>query len=182
MKHFILPAGFLCLLVGAAQAAPDSGVQGHAPLRTVARVDLERYAGTWYEIASYPQRFQKGCTATTAVYTLRKDGMIQVLNRCNRDSLDGRETIARGRARVVDRESNAKLKVTFFWPFSGDYWIVDLGEQYDYSVVSGPDRKYLWILYRKPSMAPDLYQTLVDRLRIRGFDVGRLVRSSGAAL
>ena len=110
MKRFILPAGLLFLVAGAAAAPTNTRPAGPAPLRTVTHVDLARYIGTWYEIASYPQRFQKGCTATTAVYTLREDGMIQVVNRCNRDSLDGRETIARGRARVVDHESNAKLK------------------------------------------------------------------------
>ena len=174
MKRFILPAGFLCLIAGAAQAGPDSSASEPAPLRTVAQVDLARYVGTWYEIASYPQRFQKGCTATTAVYTLREDGKIQVINRCNRDSLDGRETIARGRARVVDRESNAKLKVTFFWPFWGDYWIIDLDPEYRYAVVGHPNRKYLWILSRTRTMDPPVYSGILERLTAQGYDIGKL--------
>jgi len=174
MMHFILPAGFLCLVAGIAQAAPDSRGREPAPLRTVSHVDLARYVGTWYEIASYPQRFQKSCTATAAVYTLRDDGMIQVINRCNRDSLDGRETIARGRARIVDRQTNAKLKVSFFWPFWGDYWIIDLDPEYRYAVVGHPSRKYLWILSRTRSMDPLVYSGILERLTAQGYDVAKL--------
>lgn len=174
MKHFILTAGFLCLVAGVAQAAPDPGGTDPAPLRTVAHVDLARYVGTWYEIASYPQRFQKGCTATTAVNTLGEDGKIQVVNRCHRDSLDGRETIARGRARVIDRESNAKLKVSFFWPFWGDYWIIDLDPEYRYAVVGHPGRTYLWILSRTRTMDPLVYSGILERLTAQGYDVGKL--------
>ena len=98
------------------------------PLQTVAHVDLSRYLGTWYEIANFPQSFQRGCTATTATYTLRADGDIDVLNRCRKGSLDGEEKSALGRARVVDRATNAKLEVSFFRPFWGDYWIIDLSD------------------------------------------------------
>jgi len=174
MKHFILPAGLRCLVVGVAKAAPDASGNNRAPLRTVSHVDLARYVGTWYEIASYPQRFQKGCTATAAVYTLRDDGKIQVVNRCNRDSLDGRETIAKGRARIVDRQTNAKLKVSFFWPFWGDYWIIDLDPEYRYAVVGHPNRKYLWILSRTRTMDPTVYSGILERLSAQGYDVGRL--------
>ena len=174
MKHFILPAGLLCLVAGAAPAAPQSSPREPAPLRTVSHVDLARYTGTWYEIASYPQRFQKGCTATTAVYTLREDGTIEVVNRCNRDSLDGRETIARGRARVVDHASNAKLEVSFFWPFWGAYWIIDLDPEYRFAVVGHPSRKYLWILSRTRTMDPPVYSAILERLSAQGYDVSRL--------
>ena len=174
MKRLIVPAGLLCLVAGTAPGATGSGPREPAPLRTVAHVDLARYTGTWYEIASFPQRFQKGCTATSAVYTLRKDGTIQVVNRCHRDSLDGRETIARGRAKVVDHESNAKLKVSFFWPFWGDYWIIDLDPEYRYAVVGHPSRKYLWILSRTRTMDALVYSGILERLTAQGYDVGRL--------
>lgn len=174
MKHVTLRAGLLCLVAGIAQAVPEASGNDPAPLRTVTHVDLARYVGTWYEIASYPQRFQKGCTATTAIYTLRKDGKIQVVNRCHRDSLDGRQTIARGRARVIDRESNAKLKVSFFWPFWGDYWIIDLDPGYRYAVVGHPSRKYLWILCRTRTMDPLVYSGILERLTAQGYDVGKL--------
>ena len=167
MNRLFLPG--LLLFAATAHAAQDK-----PPVRTVTHVDLARYTGTWYEIASYPQKFQKGCTATTAVYTLREDGKIEVVNRCNRDSLDGRETIARGKAKVVDRESNAKLKVSFFWPFWGDYWIIDLDPEYRYAVVGNPSRKYLWILSRTRSMAPDVYAQILERITAQGYDVAKL--------
>ncbi len=174
MTSFILPAALLCLVAVAAQASPDSSPKEPVPLQAVSHVDLTRYAGTWYEIASYPQRFQKGCTATTAVYSLGKDGVIQVVNRCNRDALDGRETIARGRARVIDRETNAKLKVSFFWPFWGDYWIIDLDPEYRYAVVGHPNRKYLWILSRTRTMDPLVYSGILERLTAQGYDIAKL--------
>ncbi len=166
----LLPA--LPVIAAAAPGGPRT-----RPLETVSHVDLARYAGTWYEIASYPQRFQKGCTGTTATYTLRADGSVEVLNRCTRDSLNGRITVARGRARVVDRTSNAKLKVSFFWPFWGDYWIIDLGRDYEYAVVGHPSRKYLWILSRTPAMAPEVYEGILGRLREQGYDTGGLRRT-----
>jgi apolipoprotein D and lipocalin family protein len=150
---------------------------GLPPLETVARVDLGRYVGTWYEIASFPQRFQRGCTATTATYTIRNDGDIDVLNRCRLGSLDGKEKAARGRARVVDRSTNAKLEVSFFRPFWGDYWIIDLADDYSYAVVGHPSRDYLWILSRTPAMDEAIYQGIVTRLQARGYETSRLVRT-----
>jgi apolipoprotein D and lipocalin family protein len=170
----LLLVTFLASIVGARNASSSPRAAEPPPLRTVAQVDLARYVGTWYEIASYPQRFQKGCTATTAVYSLRPDGKIEVVNRCHRDSLDGRETTARGRARVIDRATNAKLKVSFFWPFWGDYWIIDLDPEYRYAVVGHPSRKYLWILSRTRAMEPAVYAGILGRLTEQGYDVGRL--------
>ena len=144
------------------------------PPAVVPQVDLARYTGTWYEIASFPQRFQKGCTNTKAVYTLRNDGTVEVLNSCFRN---GKTDTAKGTAWIVDKTSNAKLKVSFFWPFRGDYWIIELGRDYEYAVVAGPDRKYLWILARSPQMDEGLYGAIVERLRAGGFDVGRLKRT-----
>jgi apolipoprotein D and lipocalin family protein len=146
-------------------------------LRTVPGVDLGRYLGTWYEIASFPQRFQKGCAGTTATYALRHDGDIDVLNRCRKGGLDGEESTARGRARVVDRASNAKLEVSFFRPFWGDYWIVDLGPAYEHAAVGHPSRDYLWILSRAPTLDEAVYQGIVARLRAQGYETERLVRT-----
>ena len=151
-----------------------AGAAAPQALETVPHVELARYLGTWYEIASYPQRFQKGCTGTTATYTLRADGTIEVLNRCARDSLTGRVTVARGRAKVVDKNSNARLKVSFFWPFWGDYWIIDLDSEYRYAVVGNPSRKYLWILSRTRSMSPLVYAQILERIAAQGYDVGKL--------
>jgi apolipoprotein D and lipocalin family protein len=146
-----------------------------APLDVVESVDLDRYAGQWYEIASYPQRFQKGCVASKATYTLREDGRIQVINECRDGSLDGDLRRAEGVAWVVDpAESTAKLKVQFFWPFSGAYWIIELDPDYRYAVVGHPSRDYLWILSRTPSMAPRVYDDLLARIAAHGYDLSRL--------
>jgi apolipoprotein D and lipocalin family protein len=147
------------------------------PLEAVPSVDLDRYLGTWYEIASYPQRFQEGCTGTTAAYTLRDDGQIDVLNKCRKGSLDGPEDTAEGRARFADSESNAKLEVSFFWPFWGDYWIIDLGPDYEYAVVGHPSRDYLWILSRTPTLDDEVYQAILTRLEGQGYPLEPLQKT-----
>jgi len=147
------------------------------PLQTVAKVDLSRYVGRWYEIANFPQSFQEGCTGTTATYTLREDGEIDVVNRCRKGSLKGEVDSAEGRARVTDTRTNAKLEVTFFWPFWGDYWIVDLGADYEYAVVGHPSRDYLWILSRTPFMDDNVYSTILERLRVKGYQLDRLQKT-----
>ncbi len=146
------------------------------PLQAVPAVDLPRYMGTWYEIANYPHPFQEGCTATTANYTLRDDGRVDVLNRCRKGGLDGELDEANGLARVVDAQSNAKLEVSFFRPFWGDYWVIELAEDYRYAVVGHPGRDYLWILSRTPVMAEEDYQGIVERLASQHrYDTSRLV-------
>jgi apolipoprotein D and lipocalin family protein len=147
------------------------------PLQTVPHVDVARYVGTWYEIASFPQSFQRGCVATTATYTIRGDGDIDVLNRCRKETLDGPEKSAHGRARVVDSATNARLEVSFFRPFWGDYWIVDLGADYDYAVVGHPGRDYLWILSRTPTMPKGTWEGILARLKAQGYDPSRLKRT-----
>lgn len=144
------------------------------PLETVPQVDLGKYMGKWYEIASFPQRFQKGCHCTTAEYAMTDKGYVSVLNICRKDSPEGKISRARGKAFVVKGSGNAKLKVQFFWPFRGDYWIIDLAADYSHAVVGDPSRNYLWILSRSPRMEADLYDEIADRCARKGFDVGRL--------
>ena len=151
--------------------------QGLPPLPTVDRVDLARYVGTWYEIASYPHRFQKGCVASRAIYTLRDDGQIAVRNECRQETLDGPLRAVEGRARVTDPVSNAQLKVTFFWPFWGAYWIIDLDPDYAWAVVGHPSRNYLWILSRTPTLDETVYEQIVARLPAVGYDPARLQRT-----
>jgi apolipoprotein D and lipocalin family protein len=143
------------------------------PPRTAASVDLARYAGTWYEIGSFPQWFQRGCTATTAHYGLREDGRVSVRNECTRD---GERSAVDGVAWPVD-ESNARLKVRFFWPFAGDYWVLALDPDYRWSLVGTPDRDSLWLLSRTARIDEALYATLVARAEAEGFDTTRLVRT-----
>src|SRR3954469_16364143 len=103
-------------------------------LTTVPSVDLQRYLGKWYEIARYPNRFERECVSdVSAMYLLREDGNIQVVNACRRSDRKIKES--RGYAKIVEGSNNAKLRVTFFWPFFGDYWIIDLDRDYQYAVV-----------------------------------------------
>lgn len=151
---------------------------GLPELKTVEHVDLGKYAGVWYEIARYPNSFQKGCVATTATYSLRDDGRVDVVNRCRKGSPTGPLKVAHGQAKVVDAATNAKLKVSFFWPFWGDYWVIELGPDYRYAVVGHPDRDYLWILSRSPSMDDATYQGIERRLKDQDYDPGRLIQTS----
>jgi apolipoprotein D and lipocalin family protein len=143
-------------------------------LEVVPHVELKKYLGKWYEIAHLPIRFEEGCTDTTATYTLSKDGNVSVLNECRRN---GKAKKAKGKAKIVDKSTGAKLKVTFFWPFSADYWIIDLGKDYDYAVVGTPNRKYLWILSRTPHMDDELFSQLVESVKSKGFDVSNLIKT-----
>jgi apolipoprotein D and lipocalin family protein len=144
--------------------------------KTVPFVDLKKYAGTWFEIARYPNRFQKKCVSDVrATYNLTSDGKVSVLNQCVQ--ANGKVKTAKGKAKVVDRTSNAKLKVTFFWPFYGDYWILDLDPDYTYAVVGEQDRKYLWILSRTPEMDSSLYNEILERITNQGYDTSKLIRT-----
>ncbi|HZQ70776.1 MAG TPA: lipocalin family protein [Terriglobales bacterium] len=171
----LISAGIIVLMsmVSAARAA-DSGTR--LPLRTVDSVDLNRYSGTWYEIARYPNRFQRDCQSDTkAEYTLRQDGKVQVVNSCRQKS--GKTKTARGTAKVADRTTNAKLRVTFFWPFYGDYWVIGLSPDYRYAIVGEPKRKYLWILSRTPEIDETTYQEIVKQVRTVGYDPERLIKT-----
>jgi len=146
-------------------------------LEVVPSVDLTRYVGRWYEISRLPNSFQKKCADTvTANYTMRTNGKIEVINRCRKAS--GEYATAKGKAKIVDKKTNAKLKVTFFWPFYGDYWILDLGPNYEYAVVGEPSRKYLWVLSRSARMDEALYQQLLQKMAAKGFNTDRMIRTS----
>jgi apolipoprotein D and lipocalin family protein len=153
------------------------------PVRTVESVDLERYLGDWYEIARFPNRFQRNCADDVrASYSRRADGRITVINRCR--GAEGRAIEAEGVARVVDSRTSAKLKVRFapavlsFLPFVwGDYWILGLANDYSWAVVGSPDRKYLWILARTATIDDERFASAVEAARGNGFDVERLVKT-----
>jgi apolipoprotein D and lipocalin family protein len=146
------------------------------PLPTVDRVDLSRYSGTWYEIARYPNRFQRDCQSdTTAEYTLRKDGKVQIVNSCRQKDI--KTKTARGTAKIADKATNAKLRVTFFWPFYGDYWVIGLDSDYRYAIVGEPNRKYLWILSRTPEMDGSIYEEILGQVRAAGYDPEKLIKT-----
>ena len=158
--------------------------QSTKELTVVPSVDLNKYSGMWYEIARLPNRFQKQCIGdVTATYFIQDDGTIKVINRCRNEK--GKIEEAEGQAkRVSDDSSNAKLKVRFapkflsFLPFVwGNYWIIDLDADYRYAVVGEPDRKYLWILSRTPVLAEDTLQSILDRIKAKGYDLVQLIRT-----
>ena len=154
------------------------GTGNYAPLETVDKVDVQRYLGKWYEIANLPNSFQKGCNCTTAEYSLIDSETIRVVNKCNKDSVNGEPNEAKGKAFVVENSGNAKFRVQFFWPFRGNYWIIELDkENYSYAVIGEPSRKYLWILAREPKMDETTYNMLVEKCRQKGFDVAKLQKT-----
>jgi len=146
-------------------------------LTTVDFVEVEKYMGLWYEIANYPNSFQKNCFKTMAEYTLLKNGDVEVVNRCRKKSLDGKANFIKGKAWVYDKQTNAKFKVQFFWPFSGNYWVIDLRKNYEYAVVGELRRKFLWILSRTPQMDEKLYNKILGRVEQKGYDLKKIVKT-----
>jgi apolipoprotein D and lipocalin family protein len=166
------------LLVALLALAACASQPRQPPVQTVAQVDIERYMGRWYEIARFPNSFQDGrgrrCIGTTAGYALRPDGQVTVTNRCL-DAADGdKPVIAEGSAYAVEGTGNAKLRVSFFWPFYGDYWVIGLDPAYRWAVVGAPDRDYLWILSRTPELPAAEYAEAVGIAAAQGFDASRL--------
>ncbi|MGG5809579.1 lipocalin family protein [Falsiroseomonas sp. CW058] len=161
------------LLLGACAARP-----AQPPVRTVEAVDLSRYAGTWFEIARFPTSFQdsatRRCEAVTATYTPRPDGQIGVVNSCRNALAGGAVIEAEATAYPVEGSNNSRLRVTFFWPFYGDYWVIGLDPGYRWAVVGAPGRDYLWVLSRTPDLAPGDYAEAIGRARAQGFEVSRL--------
>jgi apolipoprotein D and lipocalin family protein len=155
-----------------------------APLRVVPDLDYTRYSGTWYEIARLPNRFQRKCVGDVrADYSLRDDGRLTVTNRCRTE--DGTIDGATGEARPVKGQPPSVLEVRFapafltFLPFVwGDYQVIDLGSDYEYAVVGTPDRKYLWILARRPQLDDATYEAILGRAASQGFDTGALIKTS----
>jgi apolipoprotein D and lipocalin family protein len=148
---------------------------GAAPLETVPSLDVMRYMGRWYEIARFQQTFEKDLVGVTAEYALRPDGKVSVLNSGFKGSLDGKLKTARGVARIPDPARPSRLKVTFFWPFAGDYLVFGLDEKdYSWALVGDDSRKYLWFLAREPSVSPELLASMKDLATAQGFDLGQL--------
>lgn len=159
----------------AATAIISSCSKSHAPLSTVPTVDLNRYQGRWYEIARLPQRYEKGCHCVYAEYSLTQQGYVQVVNVCRKGGPNGKVESAKGKAFPVAGSQNSKLKVQFFWPFKGDYWILALDPAYQHVLVGAPDRESLWVLSRTPQLDQSTYQQLVRTAKQMGFPVEQLL-------
>ena len=142
----------------------------------VSSVDLLRYQGTWYEIARLPNFFERKLKCISATYTLRDDGKITVLNKGYYIVPPHKPSSSEGVAWVPDKNSTAKLKVQFFWPFSGDYWIMYLDQEYRFVLVGDPDHKYLWILCREKSLDEATYRMLLQKAIDNGYDVTPVIR------
>ena len=143
------------------------------PLQTVEKVDLERYLGTWYEIARYEHFFEKDCKNVTANYSMMNEETIKVINRCTKIQTNEKKE-ALGRAYATDN-TNSKLKVSFFRPFYGDYWVLILDKNYDYVIVGTPNRKYLWILSRTSKLDEKIKNEILEKLPSLGFDASKLI-------
>ena len=143
------------------------------PLQTVEKVDLERYLGTWYEIARYEHFFEKDCKNVSANYSIMDEETIKVINKCTKIQTNEKNE-AMGRAYAID-ETNSKLKVSFFRPFYGDYWVLILDENYEYAVVGTPNREYLWILARDKKLPLKIQNDILEKLPSLGFDISKLL-------
>ena len=178
---FISIIGFLIICLSSFQAAAQQSDQA---VKTIASLDVPRYLGTWYEIAKFPNWFQKKCISNTkAIYTAKPDGNIRVLNSCKTAS--GETSEAEGLARQIGAKDSPKLEVRFapawlsFLPMVwGDYWVIDLDPQYQLAAVSDPSREYLWVLSRTPQLDPKAYADLLQRLQQQRFDIQKLELTS----
>ena len=178
---FIATVGLLLICLGSFQAVAQ---QSDQDVKTIPSLDVSRYLGTWYEIAKFPNWFQKKCISNTkAVYTAKPDGNLRVLNSCK--TANGETSEAEGLARQIGAKDSPKLEVRFapewlsFLPMVwGDYWVIDLDPQYQLAAVSDPGREYLWVLSRTPQLDPKAYADLLQRLQQQRFDIQKLELTS----
>tara|TARA_B110000495_G_C22908524_1_gene530448 strand:- start:140 stop:697 length:558 start_codon:yes stop_codon:yes gene_type:complete len=141
----------------------------------VTELDIDSYLGTWYELARFDHSFERNTVGVTANYSMLEDGMIKVVNTGFKNTLDGKQTIAIGKAKIPDSNIPSKLKVSFFWIFYGDYYVMDLDKDYQWALIGSESDNYLWILSRTPQIDKYLYQALLDKLTARGYDINKLI-------
>ena len=168
MKNLFKTSALICMVLLFTACSSKN-----PPLQTVQKVDINRYLGTWYEIARYEHFFEKDCKNVSANYSMLDEQTIKVVNRCT-NMITNEKKEAIGRACAVD-DTNSKLKVSFFRPFYGDYWVMILDENYDYVVVGTPSREYLWILCRKPILDEKIKNEILQKLPTLGFDASKLI-------
>lgn len=164
----LLPLFAIPLLAGCSLFGPVGNTSVPAPAKPV---ELSNYLGRWYELARYENRFEKDCEGVTADYSLTQDGEIKVVNTCRQDSVNGKVKTAEGRAKIVEASGNAKLKVSFFGPFYGDYWVLDHAPDYSWSIVGEPSGRFLWILSRSAKPSQQTRTLLTEKAAALGYDV-----------
>jgi apolipoprotein D and lipocalin family protein len=174
IKSIAVASAALCLSLLSACSMQPVSRDMTKPLDTVQSVNLKQYLGTWYEIYRLPNWFEDdACRTVTANYSLREDGHIRVLNTCYQTD---KTKVADGIAKIVDTKTNAKLEVSFFRPFYGDYWILDLAPDYSWVLVGEKSGKYFWILARNPKLDASLEKTLIDKAKNLGYMTERLIK------
>jgi apolipoprotein D and lipocalin family protein len=167
MIRHLLRTLHLLLIVGLPATAT-----AESPVSSVPALDMTRYAGKWFEIANFPMFFQRNCVGdTTAEYGMTPGGDISVTNRCRTN--EGFDE-ARGKAWAVEGTGNAQLKVSFFWPFRSDYWVIGLGQDYQWAAVGNPNRKYLWILSRTRQLPKEQLDAALKSAADNGYDLSQL--------
>ena len=144
------------------------------PLSTVQNLDLQQYEGTWYEIAKLPNSFEKDLTCVSATYTIKENGKIEVFNTGKKTNGEQVWKTIKGTATVPDKSQPGRLKVTFFWPFAGDYYVIDVAQVYSYALVGSPNRRYLWILARTRALDETIYAQLVKLANEKGFPIDKI--------
>lgn len=174
MRGWLLAGLVLLLAPACALIQPQGRAAEAAPLQAVAHVDLDRYLGRWYEFARLPNWFERDCHGVTAEYARKPTGEIAVVNTCRKGAPDGPVDRIEGRAQVVDRATNAKLRVAFFWEFWAPYWVIDLDPDYRWALVGEPSGQYFWILTRDPMPSDALRADLLARAARLGYAVDRL--------
>lgn len=172
MTKSICAAGLLLLLMA---SCSNPIAMNQIDTTTVDSLDLDRYLGTWYEIARFPHSFEKDLAGVTATYSMRKDGKIKVVNAGYKGSLDGKFSRAVGKAKIPDPGEPGKLKVSFFLFFYGDYFVLELDKGYRWAMIGSSSPRYFWILSRTPQMDPVVYRMLLDRAVKRGYDLEPLI-------
>ncbi len=175
---FALPALAADVDGGAPQveAATDVFPPGPPTFDTVA-LDREKFLGRWFEIARYDMFFERGCVAVTSTYTRIDEADLKVVNRCVKDKLDGPVKNVEGKSWAPDPQKEpGKLKIQFFWPFSGDFWVLDVAPDYSWALVGNGKKSSAWIFSRTSTLPEPLYLALVARLKARGYDPAKLLR------
>lgn len=167
ISSLILAAASLSVSACVGSPGPVGNAAVPQPAKPVA---IDQYLGRWYEYGRYEAPFQKDCEAVTADYSLRDDGKIKVVNSCRKGSADGEADQSTGRAKIVEGSDGAKLKVSFFGPFYGDYWVLDHGAAYEWSIVGEPSGRYLWMLTREAKPDTETRTLLKRRVTELGYD------------
>lgn len=164
---------FLSVVVVLLSCGNQEGKSKMINKSTVSKLDIQRYLGTWYEIARFDHSFERGLVGVTATYSLKDNGGILVINQGYKTTFDGRLSIAEGKAKFTDNPG--ALKVSFFWIFYADYFILELGENYDWVLVGSKSDNYLWILSRTPQLADDIKNSIIKKAESRGYDTSKLI-------